>query len=162
MGRSHSVPLVTQRCTVSGRLVDMQSQDSVRVGREISIPLPIPPVMPEVHQFSNPKSGNDLQFLHFLLALISNPSVISIIFPNSFFKSIPNLYVPAQPLTSTSPLPFHSSTTAASCPLSPLLLLSSLSHPPLCSQNKLLHHILLMSISYVKSSQDFPGHLNRV
>ena len=59
--------------------------------------------------FSDPKSGNDLQCLHFLLVLISNPPVSSIIFPNSLFKSIPNLYVPAQTLTSTSPLPFHSS-----------------------------------------------------
>ena len=51
MGRSYSVPHITQRCTISERLVDMQSQDSVRVGREISFPFPASPVMPEVHQF---------------------------------------------------------------------------------------------------------------
>ena len=55
MGRSYSVPHITQRCTISERLVDMQSQDSVRVGREISFPFPASPVMPEVHQFLKPQ-----------------------------------------------------------------------------------------------------------
>lgn len=55
MGRSYSVPRITQRCTISERLMDMQSQDSVRVGREISFPFPTSPVMPEVHRFLKPQ-----------------------------------------------------------------------------------------------------------
>ena len=162
MGRPCSVPLITQRCTISERLVDMQSQDSVRVGREISIPFPISPVMPEVHQFLRPQIWEWSSMPPF--------SSCSNIQSTSQFYHFPKLIVQIhpQPLCPSSDSDFNITTslsliaTAASWPLSPLFLLSSRSHPPLCSQNKLLHHILLMSISYVKSSQDFPGHLNRV
>ena len=126
MGRSCSVPLITQGCTNSERLVDMQSQDSVRVRREISIPFPISPVMPEVHQFLKPQIWEWSSMPPF--------SSCSNIQSTSLFHHFPKLIVQIHPqplcpssdsdfnITTSLSLIDHSSLLTVVSALSPVLL----------------------------------------